>query len=124
MRQEELPLDDPRLDPPETIVVRSYVRTRPAARKTDPAESHEAAARVAPSSSELCQWIRAVVHGRCLTQFDIAAEVAARMPGVWREDTIRSACSRAGLVKTRTLVVDGRRLGVYTDAEHPCGCVP
>lgn len=116
MRQEELPLDDPRLDPPETIVVRSYVRTRPAARKTDPAESHEAAARVANGNGELCKAIReAVWQYGPLMAWPIAHAVDAQHPGRWQLDTIRTAIKRAGLVKlgTNRALDTGRAYGVY-----------
>lgn len=114
------------LDAGRVTRVREHERVvRPRARRTDPSASHEAASVVEGSNRDLVEMIRAVVWGRCLTQFDIAAEVQARRPGVWQSDTIRTACARAGLVMTRKVRVEGRRysVSVWTvDGEGACAC--
>jgi hypothetical protein len=88
----------------------------PLARDTDPITSHEAAASVR-DNSELIRYIRSYVrvHGP-VDAFTIADAVQNRYGQRWQEDTIRSACARAGLEKHDTvyaLTPGGRRCCCY-----------
>lgn len=89
----------------------------PRARTTDPSTSHEAAEVIAPGNSELVEAIRKYVtkYGMA-TAWQIAAGVRAANPGRWQEDSIRSACARADLVKLEGWGESpgGRRCCLYT----------
>lgn len=73
---------------------------QPRVRRSDPSTSAEAAARVAPGNAEQCNAIRnrVSVHGPG-TAWQIAAWVRELWGDRWQEDSIRTACKRARLVK-------------------------
>jgi hypothetical protein len=75
-------------------------RRAPRARASDPSSSHEAAAIIKPANAEMVQAIRKAVWTLgASTAFEIAQEVDRTNPGRWQPDSLRTACSRAGLVK-------------------------
>lgn len=72
----------------------------PRARRSDPAPAHHAARKVKQSNEKLRKSIReAATALGSATSWQIAAKVQEQYGDLWQEDSIRTGCARAGLVR-------------------------